>query len=260
VIWIVLGAAGLYAMLVAAVWWGQERLLFHPQPLPQDHRFDLGPDVHESWVEVPGARLNALHLRLPHPQGLVFYLHGNADNLQGWFVDVDFYRRANFDLFMIDYRGYGKSSGRIESPAQLQADVRAAWDRVAPAYSGLRRVILGRSLGTGPAAELAAAVQPELTVLVSPYSSMADVARENYPWVPTALLRYPLRTDLALPLVHGPVLLVHGARDTLIAPAHSQRLKRLMPSAELLIAPQAGHNDIEDDAGYRQRLAAALGG
>ncbi len=91
----VLGA--LYAAVLAAVWWGQERLLFYPEVLPQSHRFELGPDVHEAWLDVPGARLHALHLRLPQPAGVVFFLHGNAGSLQTWFVNADFYRHANGD-------------------------------------------------------------------------------------------------------------------------------------------------------------------
>jgi uncharacterized protein len=248
----------LYAAAVAALWWGQERLLFHPHPLPAEHRFDSGPGVEEVWIDVPGARLNALHLRRPNPDGVVFFLHGNAGNLQTWFVNADYYRRLNLDLFMLDYRGFGKSSGRIESEAQLHADVSAAWAQVAPLYAGRKRVILGRSLGSGLAAALAAEVQPELTVLVSPYSSMAALASEHYPWVPGAVLRYPLRTDLQLPLVRGRVLLVHGLRDTLIAPAHSDRLRALLPRAKWLPLPEAGHGDVHTHPAYLDGLAAAL--
>ncbi len=250
----------LYAALLGAVWWGQERLIFHPETLPQDHDFGLPADIHETWLDVPGARLNALHLRLPHPDGVVFFLHGNAGNLASWFVNADFYRRANFDLYMVDFRGYGRSSGHIDSEAQLHADVRAAWDAVAPLYAGKKRVIYGRSLGTALAAALAAEVQPELTILVSPYTSMTDLAREHYRWVPTALLRYPLRTDLALARVHGPVVLAHGGRDTLIAPAHSRRLQAVAPQAQLLLVPEAGHGDIQEFPAYLDGLAAALAG
>ncbi len=253
-----LAAFALYAGVVALLWWGQERLLFHPQKLPAEHRYLMGPDVHETWVDVPGARLNALHLQLPNPAGVVFFLHGNAGNLESWFVNADFYRRANVDLFMIDYRGYGKSSGRIESQAQLEADVRAAWASVAPRYAGKKRVIYGRSLGTGLAATLAAELQPELTVLVSPYSSMAALSREHYPWVPGAVLRYPLRTDTALALVKSPVLLAHGGRDTLIAPRHSVALRGAAPQAQLLLVPQAGHNDIHQFDSYLEGLRGAL--
>ncbi|MBL8363157.1 MAG: alpha/beta fold hydrolase [Rubrivivax sp.] len=254
-------AAVLWAAAVAALWFGQERLLFRPSTLPQDHRFPVDADVHETWIDVPGARLNALHLKLPNPDGVVFYLHGNGSSLQGWFVDPKLYRAANVDLVMIDYRGYGKSSGRIASEAQLLDDVRAAWRQVAPAYAGKRWIFFGRSLGTGLAARLAAEVQPDLTVLVSPYASMVQLAAEAYPWVPAPVLRYPLRSDLALPEVRGAVLLLHGERDTLIPISHSERLLSLARSARqarLVRLPAAAHGDVHHPDAYRDALATAL--
>jgi uncharacterized protein len=253
-----LTVALLYAALLALVWWQQERLIFQPSPLPAEHRFDVGADVHEAWVDVPGARLHALHLRNRQARGVVFYLHGNAGNLDSWFVNADFYRRLNLDLFMLDYRGYGKSSGRVESQAQLEADVRAAWASIAPRYAGLRRVVMGRSLGSALAAGLAAEVQPELTVLVSPYESMAALAAEHYRWVPQALLRYPLHTDEALARIKSPVLLIHGDHDTLIDPKHSARLQQLAPQAERVLIPGAGHNDLQQFPAYLEAIAARL--
>jgi pimeloyl-ACP methyl ester carboxylesterase len=250
--------SGLWALLVALLWWRQEALLFHPRPLRAEHRFEKSADAHEVWVDVPGARLHALHLRLPQPRGVVFFLHGNAGNLDTWFVNTGFYRAQNLDLFMLDYRGFGKSSGRIESEAQLMADVRAAWAQIAPMYAGQQRVFYGRSLGTGLAAQLAAELQPDLTVLVSPYFSMAALAAEKYLWVPGAALRYPLRTDLALPRVQGRVWMAHGGRDTLIPPEHAQRLQVVQPRAELLLVPEAGHGDIHQHQRYLSALAAAL--
>lgn len=253
------GAALLaYVALLALLWWGQERLLFAPERLPADHRFDAGADVHERTIDVPGATLHALHLRLPAPRGMVFFLHGNAGSLRSWFSELDVYRRANVDLFMLDYRGYGKSTGRIETEAQLHADVRAAWDRVTPLYAGKTRVLLGRSLGTALAARLALDAQPEMTVLVSPYSSMRALAAEHYPWVPGALLRYPLATDAALAQLRKPVLLIHGELDTLIAPSHSEALRRANPAARLHIVEGAGHNDLDAFDDYRAVLLDAL--
>ncbi len=256
----VLLLALLYAALLGLLWWGQERLLFQPQRLPESHRFNVGPDVVETWVDVPDARLNALHLRRENPVGVVFFMHGNAGSLDNWFVDVDFYRQNNFDLFMFDYRGFGKSSGRITSQPQLEADVRAAWAHIAPRYAGLRTVFLGRSLGTGLATTLAAETRPDLLVLVSPYSSMRDVARLHYPWVPGALLRYPLRTDEVLPGVQAPVLLAHGGRDTLIPPSQGLALKALVPQAQWLLVPEAGHNDLQEFPVYLETVAAAMRG
>ena len=251
-------AAALYGLVIGLLWWKQESLLFHPQVLPAEHAFQLGPDVQEVWLDVPGARLHALHLQQARPRGLVFFLHGNAGSLQDWFVNLDFYRQAGFDLYMLDYRGYGKSTGRIESEAQLHADVLVAWNSVAPRYAGLRRVVIGRSLGTGLAAQLASQVQPDLTALVSPYFSMQALAAEHYPWVPPRVLRYPLRTDQKLPLLRGAVMLVHGSEDRLIEATHSHRLAALRPGTLIRIIEGAAHNDLQRWPAYGQALAAAL--
>lgn len=253
-----LACAGVYVLVLAALWVGQERLLFRPTVLPAAHAFQFGADVHETWLDVPGARLNALHLKLPAPDGVVFFLHGNAGSLERWFTNADFYRALNLDLVMIDYRGYGKSTGTIESEAQLMDDVRAAWRAFAPAYEGKRRIVYGRSLGSGLAAQLAVEVGPELTVLVSPYESMQALAAEIYPWVPGFVLRYPLRTDLALPKITGPVLMLHGARDTLIPVDHARRLQRLLPAARLVEIPGAGHSDIQRQPVYLDALRRGL--
>ncbi len=254
----------LYGVALGGLWWGQEKLLFMPDRLAQDHVLARADDIHEIRIPVAGAELSALHLRLPDPDGVVFFLHGNAGSLESWFVSPDFYRRANFDLFMIDYRGYGKSSGSISSEAQLHADVRAAWDSIAAQYAGRKRVIYGRSLGSGLAVRLAVELAgsgdaPDLTVLVSPYTSVAALTAQHYPWVPQRLLRYPLRTDALIDRVPNRLLLIHGERDTLIEPAHSQALHALVPAAQILLVPGAGHNDLQEFPAYLDGFARALG-
>lgn len=258
-------ALAVYAALLGWLWWQQESLIFRPTPLPADHRYTLPPDAHEVFIDVPGARLHGLQLQRPGARGLVFFLHGNAGNLERWFVDLDFYRSLNYDVFMLDYRGFGKSSGRVHSQDQLQADVRASWNQVTPAYAGRPIVLLGRSLGTGLAAELAASLppaqRPALLLLVSPYRSMVAMAAEQYPYVPSPLLRYPLRTDQALQPLAGTglrVLLVHGDQDRLIPLAHSQALLRLMPGATLHTVAGAGHGDLQAFDDYRRALGQAL--
>jgi len=244
-------------VLVALVYLRQEALIFQPEPLPADYAFGL-PDVKEVRIQVDGATLSALHLQLLHPKGVVFFLHGNAGNLASWFVNSEFYRQANFDLFMLDYRGYGKSTGRIRSEAQLRSDVAAAWRAVAARYQGLRKVVYGRSLGTALAAGLAAQIQPDMTILVSPFWSMAELGRAHYPLLPSALLRYPLQTFKDIARVQGPVLLIHGDRDRLIPFDHSVRLRALTQNAQLVLVHGAAHNDIQDFDQYRLTILDRL--
>ena len=265
---------------VAAMGWlyvSQERLLFTMEVIPASQPLAAlktqGEGVNEFTVTVPGATLSGLQLKLPNPKGVVFFLHGNSGNLDTWFINTEIFRKNNMDLVMIDYRGFGKSTGQIESEAQLHSDVRAAWDFIAPQYVGKKLVVYGRSLGTGLAAELSAELGDDaapyenkssaivdMTVLVSPYSSMSALLGQIYPFVPTKLLRYPLRTDQWLPKIKSPILLIHGEQDTLIPPSHSKTLKTIVKQARLLLIPGAAHADIHKFDLYLKEFGGVLAG
>jgi uncharacterized protein len=261
---LIAAVGAVYTAAIGWLWFRQERLLFEPTPLPPDEPLVSDPDVHEAWVDVPGARLSVAQLRVPAPRGVVFFLHGNSGNLRDCLVDLDAFRQADFDVVMFDYRGYGKSSGCIASEEQLRADVREVWSRYAGQYEGKRVVIAGQSLGTalaaGLAAELCAADRaPHLTVLVSPYSSMRALAEELYPWVPRQVLRYPLHTAEHAARMKCPLMLIHGDRDELIGIHHSHALRTAAPAAQFLCVEGAGHSDVHKFPSFRKALHGALG-
>jgi pimeloyl-ACP methyl ester carboxylesterase len=260
---VIVAIAAVYGAAVGWLYFKQERLLFEPERLPRDEPICNDADVREFFVEVPGAELSVAHLQRPSPRGVVFFLHGNSGNLKKWFVELNAFRQANFDLVMFDYRGFGKSTSQIESEEQLHADVRAVWDHIAPQYQGKRIVISGQSLGTGLAAGLSAQLcadgcAPDLTFLVSPYSSMRHLAEEQYWWVPQQVLRYPLHTlDHASKLL-GPVMLIHGDKDELIPIHHSEKLCSVFRTAKLLRVSGAGHSDVHRFPTVRRALRMAL--
>ena len=261
---VVVAIGAVYAAAIGWLWFRQERLLFEPEPLSLDDPICADPDTREFFVDVPGARLSVAHLKRENPRGVFFFLHGNSGNLKKWFAELEAFRQANFDVVMFDYRGFGKSSGAIESEEQLRADVQAVWAHFAPMYEGKRVVISGQSLGTGLAAGLAAQLcaagrAPDLTLLVSPYSSMRALAAELYPWVPVKVLRYPLHTLEHAAKLLGPVMLIHGEKDELIPIHHSETLAKSMRSAQLLRVTGAGHSDVHQFPSVRQALASALG-
>lgn len=271
-----LGLVG-YVVAMGGLYFFQESLLFKPVVIPASQPLaalktqvdENGGGVREFTVPVPGAKLSGLHLTLPNPKGVVFFLHGNRGNLDEWFVNTELYRQNNMDLVMIDYRGFGKSTGQIESEAQLRADVRAAYDFIAPQYVGKKLMVYGRSLGSGLAAGLSAELTDDaakggaivdMTVLVSPYSSMRTLTGQIYPYVPQLVLRYPLRTDQIVPRIKSPLLLIHGDMDTFIPPSHSKALKALVPRARLVLVPGAAHSDIHKFDGYLQDFGGVLAG
>ncbi|GAB3835571.1 alpha/beta hydrolase [Hymenobacter jeollabukensis] len=263
VLWILGSAAAVYVLVCLLLYFQQERLLFFPAKLPADYRFRFPGRWEERWTTAPdGTRLHGLLFHTEAPRrGLVFYLHGNGGALDSWGEVAPLYTALGYDVFLLDYRGYGKSQGRISTETQLLTDADAAYQQLAADYPENQTVVLGYSLGTGPAAWLAARHRPRLLILQAPYYSMQDMARSHYPWVPGFLVRYPLRTYEVLPRVAAPVVLFHGDRDEVIYPGSSRRLRALLrPTDRLIVLPGAGHNGMTDNPRYQQVLRGLLTG
>jgi len=262
VILIILGVlAGLYVLLCAVLYFKQERLLFFPSRLPTDYRFRFPGRFEERWTTAAdGTRLHGLLFRAPGvAKGLVFYLHGNGGDVSSWAEAAPVYTRLGYDVFFLDYRGYGKSQGTISSQAQLLDDVQLAYRQLLSEYAESSVVVLGYSVGTGPAAWLAAQQHPKLLILQAPYFSMRDLATRTYPFVPGFLVRYPLPTNELVAQVKAPVVLFHGDRDEVIYYQSSLRLKALLkPTDRLVLLPGAGHNGMTDNPAYQSELAALL--
>ncbi len=251
----------IYCIAVITLYYNQEKLLFPATKLAQDHQFNFPVPFDEKMITVNGGKLNALHFRQENPKGVVFFLHGNAGSLQTWTSNVEFYQQINYDLFIFDYRGYGKSTGKIKSEKELLNDVEIAWRSIADDYIDKKVVIYGRSLGTALATSLAAKINPDLLVLVSPFTSIIDMTQIQYPILPQWdwLIRYPLRSDQWIKDVHCDILFIHGNQDKFIPVKHSQRLQSLATApTKLLLLEQANHNNIHQFDEYYQAIRLAL--
>ena len=258
---IILGVMfGLYAVLCGVLYLKQESLLFFPYRLPAGYRFQFPGRFEERWTTTAdGTRLHGLLFKAPDSKGLVFYLHGNGGALNTWGEAAATYTRLHYDVFLLDYRGYGKSGGKITSQDQLLNDVQTAYRQLLPEYPEKRTVILGYSVGTGPATWLAARQHPRLLILQAPYFSMRDLATHLYPVVPGFLIRYPLPTNELIGQVRAPIVLFHGDRDEVIYAGSSLKLKALLkPSDQLIMLPGAGHNGMTDNPRYQRELTRLL--
>jgi alpha-beta hydrolase superfamily lysophospholipase len=257
---IVVVLAALYVLLCGLLYWQQERLLFFPTRLPPAYQFSFREEFAERWITTSdGQRLHGLLFTVPKPKGLIFYLHGNGGALDSWGEAAVTYTALGYDVFMLDYRGYGKSGGRINSEQQLFTDVETAYQTLLAHYDERQTVILGYSLGTGPATWLAARHQPRRLILQAPYYSMQDLSARLYPFVPGFLLRYPLRTNEVIGQVTAPVVLFHGREDEVIYYSSSVKLQHLLgPNGQLITLPGAGHNGMTDNPLYRRKLTELL--
>ena len=113
----------------------QEKMFFHPTPLASDYEFKFKNEFIEYKIPVEEkVTVNGLLFKAEQPKGLVFYLHGNAGALDSWGEIADFYTQNNYDIFILDYRGFGKSEGRIENEDQFLNDVQLVYDSLTTQY------------------------------------------------------------------------------------------------------------------------------
>ncbi|MBW3544028.1 MAG: lysophospholipase [Bacteroidetes bacterium] len=254
----------LYVLFCLLLYFKQERLIFFPTPLPDKHNFYFQEAFEELTINTPeGIALHGLLFKTaknPEGQpGLVFFLHGNAGSLDSWGTLAPFYTRLGYDVFMLDYRGYGKSGGRIESEAQFYADVQAAYQRVAGLYPEENIVIMGVSIGTGAAAMLASRNQVRMLLLLTPYYSLTDMVCRTFPLVPPFLLKYKFRTHTFLDSTTAPVYLFHDTEDEVIPYASAQKLlKYLKPGDQFYTLQGTGHNSIHESQQYQEIIRTLL--
>ena len=256
-------ASVFYVVGCGLLYFKQESLLFYPEKLPATYQFHFSGNYREYPIATAdGTQLSGLLFTVKAPKGLVFFLHGNGGSLAGWGAVAPSYTRLGYDVFLLDYRGYGKSEGTISSQAQLLADVEAAYNQLKAHYTEKNIVVAGYSMGTGPAAWLAARHHPQLLLLHAPYYSLADMAAHTvkvWPILPRWLLRYPMATNEFVQRVAAPVVLFHGDHDNIIPYSSSVRLKGLLKSDDQLITiKNGGHNGLLDEPQYQQAIRRLL--
>jgi hypothetical protein len=180
----------------------------------------------------------------PHARGTLLYLHGNAGNVGHRLDGIAMFHQLGLDTLIIDYRGYGASSGK-PSEAGTYQDALAAWNhltrhkRLAPE----RIVLFGESLGGSVAAWLAARYEPAGLITYASFTSVPDIARELYPIFPAWLVRYRYDTAAALARVKRPVLVIHSRDDEIVPFGHGQALFAAAAGPKHLVALHGGHND-----------------
>ncbi len=255
-----LAVAALGYLLVCALFYVyQERIIFYSEVTAADFEYSF-PHAHEEvTLEVDGATIHALHFKVDRSRGAVLYLHGNAGSLSSWGSIASDFIEHGYDVLIPDYRGYGKSTGKITSERMLLGDAEEAYEYLERRHPEDRIIVYGRSLGTGIAAYLAATRSPKMLILESAYYSLRDVARRQFPFLPPVLLKYPLRTDLWITDVSCPIYLFHGTRDEFVPYESSERLlPRIRAKRELFAIHGGGHNDLGEFAEYHKRLDGLL--
>lgn len=254
---IILVIAGLYISVLIIAFLFQSKLIFIPERLPQNFRFTSRS--REIWLETQdGEKINTLFFKGTRPE-VILYFHGNAGSLNGWQFVADDFVKLGYSVFIIDYRGYGKSGGRI-SERGLYADADAAYDYLLKTFAANQIIVYGRSIGTGVSVDLCTRRNAAALVLESAYTSVTNLGKQKLPWLlPQLLLRTRFNNVEKISKVKCPVLLIHGTDDTLIPSSESLILfEACQSNKKLVLIEGGGHNDLDSFVKYHQTISIEL--
>lgn len=248
------------ALLSLAVYFLQDFFIFKPEKLPQGFQFRYDAPFRELNFDVePGVRINGLHFYRPEPKGLVLYFHGNTRSIKGWAKYARDFYRYDYDVVLVDYRGFGKSTGK-RSEEEMLDDMQFVYQTLAAQYTEDHLIVYGRSLGSGFAVKVASDNSPRYLILDAPYYNFLQVVERFLPMLPVRyVLRYHLRTDRWIQKVKCPVYILHGTRDFLIPIRHSEQLRNFNPRRITLIRINGGgHNNLPRFPEYHNFLRDIL--
>jgi uncharacterized protein len=225
----------------------QDSFIFHPPTAKHEqHDYHEVVDYHleRTSVTLRGWLVNPRFVR----EKLLIYYGGNAEDV---FFNIIDYQDIQAATLFVAYRGYGPSTGK-PGEKEFFDDAVAVFDDMIRVYSPKEIYLVGRSLGSGVACQVVSRRLVQGAILITPYDSIANVARSHYPWLPIKiLLKHHFSSLDFLAAIHCPLLVIYGGRDKVVPPERTENLLRHIQSEkEIVFIPQAEHGTIEMHEAY----------
>ena len=224
----------------------QEKMVFMPRKAVYDTPGSSGLTYEEVYL-VTNDKIKIHGWYVPHPEalGTLLFFHGNAGNISHRLDSISIFHDIGLSVFIIDYRGYGNSDGRPSEQGTYR-DAMAAWDYLV----GERRlqpdeiIVFGRSLGGAVAAWLAAMITPAAVILESTFTSIGDMGKHHYPFLPVSRIsriHYPV--DEYISSFNCPVLIIHSPQDEVVPFGLGQRLFESAQEPKMFLSISGDHNN-----------------
>ncbi len=253
-----------YIGLCILLYFQQAGMVYHPS-----RQITLTPaELNLAYEDVSfetsdGERIAAWFVPAEDARGTLLMCHGNGGNIGDRVYAIDFFRKLGMNVFIFDYRGYGMSSGK-PSEEGTYFDAMAAWRHLVEERSIApgQIVIHGRSLGGAVAAWLATQADSAGLVLESTFTSIPDVGKKMYPYLPIRLLsRFQYDTFGRIGDVRCPILIVHSKQDEMIAFEHGRKIFSAAPEPKWFLDTTGSHNDGESffPEAFRNKLEEFFG-
>lgn len=251
----------IYILLGLLLYFFQDKLLFHPKELSIDHEFDFGIPFNEINLPITNEKnLNIVQFTVPDSicKGVVLYFHGNRRNIIRYAPFATDFTRHGYEVWMMDYPGFGKSTGE-RTEEILYADAMRVYQIAVKNFSADSIIIYGKSLGTGIAAQLASRRPCKRLILETPYYNIDALAKLYFFIYPvSSLAKYSFPNNEYVERVDAPVSLFHGTKDGVIPYKHARRLAKIKPGTELVTIEGGRHNNLAEFPLYREKLDSLL--
>lgn len=257
---LVLGCC-VYILILLLAYLFQDKLMFFPHKFDRDFDYNLSVNASELFLKTgDNETINCIYATRAENKNVVLYFHGNATSLNSWKEVADAILPKGANLLMIDYRGYGKSTGTISEKGFYEDAETAYQFLVANGYKNENIFFYGRSLGSGVAVNLAVQHQVKGLILESPYTSVLDVAKSHRPYLlPDLILKYNFNSLQKAAKVKMPVLIFHGTIDQTIPVAQGKKLAAAMAGkTQLVIIENGNHSNLSTFDDYENALTEFL--
>jgi alpha-beta hydrolase superfamily lysophospholipase len=252
----------IYIVCGIALYFLQEKFLFHPEKLPEDHVFSFSIPFKEINLAVNNEKnISIIQFTVPDSvcKGVVLYFHGNRRNIERYAPFASNFTKNNYEVWMMDYPGFGKSTGERNEEI-LYADAKEFYKMARGRFSKDSIIIYGKSIGTGIAAQLASAKDCKRLILETPYYSI-DAMFNRFAFIyPVSLMsKYHVPTCQYFEKVDAPITIFHGTDDGVIPFSNAKRLMKVAkPGAELITIEKGEHNNLNDFPLYHLKLDSLL--
>lgn len=231
-----------------ALYFLQDAILFHPVTLKRSHHYNF-PQPHKD-VSIALSEKDTLNLvdftsTDSVTKGIVLYFHGNKKNISWYAKYIPFFTRHGYEVLMIDYPGYGKSTGKL-TEQKLYDWASRAYTIARKRFSPDSIIIYGKSMGTGIAAQLASVKNCKRLILETPYYDFPSVIKHYLPIYPVKwMLHYQIPTYKYLQAVSAPVTIFHGTSDWTVQYKNSKKLLPFLKKKDELLTIKGGsHNNL----------------
>ncbi len=261
-LYIVLIVLTVYLIISIALYFLQDYFLFKPEKLSKDFQFYYDNQETEEYNldTRDGAVINGLLFKPKNKsKGVVLYLKGNSKSIKGWGKFAVDFTRHDYSVLMVDYRGFGKSTGKRSQKA-IKRDLQEIYNKVKEKATEERMIVYGRSLGSGFASKLASMNNPKMLILDAPYYSLRKVTGRYMPFMPlSVIMKYPLPTYKWLKYVNCPIHIIHGTHDKLIPFKTSVKLSQIKPKlTRLYTVIGGGHKNLNNFESYHKMLGEII--